>query len=114
LYRLTIKELDKGSGEIKATVAETVVDQNRDRENQYFGRQVFSTDWFTDYRVKDYPFHVYAFRLQDQNDLGKLTVREIPYDFENVPDTHYLRLCEKNCKDDRQRLIDKHYKDKNK
>ncbi len=108
LYRLNIKEVDKDSAEIKATVAKSVVEENRNRINDYLSRQLFSTTWFTDYSLDDYPFHVYAFRLKDKGMINQLKVGN-DFDFENVPNTHYLELCGDTCKNNRKKVCIAHY-----
>ena len=108
LYRLTLKDVDKGSADIKATVAKSVVEGNRNRINDYVSRQLFSTTWFTDYGLDDYPYHVYAFRLKDKDVINQLKVGN-DYDFENVPNTHFLELCGDNCKENRLKACLTHY-----
>jgi hypothetical protein len=111
LYRLTIKNVNLESGEVKATVAESVIEGNSNRRKHYFSRQLFSTDIFTDFDTKNYPPHVYAFQLQDKNLASQLVVNR-DYDFENVPDTHFLKLCNDTCMEERAKQCRKYYDSK--
>lgn len=104
LYRLTIKELDHNSQEIRATVAKSVVEEAIDKRSEFFS----PGSWFTKYRIDEYPFHVFAFRVADQKTFNKLTVGA-EYDFENIADTPLLKLCDDICLQDRQVLIKRHY-----
>lgn len=114
LYGLDIQSIDSGSGEVKATVAEAVIDRNRNRINDYFSRQLFSTSWFTDFRKEDYAFHVHAFTVQDKNDLSQLKEGDKDIAFEGVSGTHLLKLCDGAYMKDRQKRIDEFYKGKDK
>jgi hypothetical protein len=109
LYGLDIKGVDPQSGEVRATVAEAEVDRNRNRMNDYFSRQLFSTSWFTDFSKEDFPFHVYAFKVEDKNDLNRFKEGDKDVNFESVPNTHLLRFCDATCLSKRAESCRQHY-----
>lgn len=112
LYGLDIKSIDVGSLEVKATVAEAVIDQNRNRYNDYFSRQLFSTSWFTNFEKADYAFHVHAFTVQDKKDLDRFNVGDKDVTFEGVPGTHFLKFCDADCIKKRNDTISDFYSKK--
>ncbi len=109
LYRLTIQDVNVRTGEIKAKVADSVVVGNSVRRKDYFSLQLFSTDLLTDFKPEDYPPHVYAFHLQEEGALSQLVKGE-DYDFENIPDTHFLKICDDQCMARRQDKCREYYK----
>jgi hypothetical protein len=111
LYKLTVTEKDMDSHVIRARVADSAVDQNLNRRNDYFSRQLFSTSWFTDFKREDYHPHEYAFHPDDKNILSQLNVGE-DYYFVGIPDSFFLKQCPDKCMQDRQKIIDDYYKNR--
>jgi hypothetical protein len=109
LYGLDIKSINKESGEVKATVAEAEIDRNRNRMNDYFSRQLFSTSWFTDFKKEDFPLHVYAFKVQNTDDLNHIREGDRDITFEGIPGTHFLSLCGEACIARRQEQCREYY-----
>lgn len=103
-YRLTIKELDNSSQEVKATVAKSVIEKDISKKNELLS----PTSWFTNYELDEYPFHVYVFRVENQTTFQSLT-QGGEYYFESIPTSPLLKLCDDKCLENRKMLINQHY-----
>jgi hypothetical protein len=104
--------MNLGSNVIRATVAKSALEGNSNRINDYLSRQLFSTSWFTDFNINNYHPIVYAFHPDGgMNTLSQLDVGK-EYYFVGIEDSFYLKLCDKECMETREKIIKNYYEDK--
>jgi hypothetical protein len=111
LYGFDIKSIDAATGEVKATVAEAELERNRSRKNDYFGRQLFSSSWYTNFNLEDVPRHIYTVKV-DKNDLNRFKEGDKDVTFEGELGTNVLKFCDDTCLNKRETQCREYYKSK--